>query len=252
MRMNRAYVDAPLAVGRRLALPESATAHFIRVLRLALGDCCVLFNGDGHDFDARIVAVHKRGCEVQIEAMRVIDNESPLRIVLLQGIARGEKMDWILQKSTELGVTAFVPVGSERSEVKLDGERADKRLAHWHSVVVAACEQSGRARVPDIAPLQALDVALSRLPDASVRWCLDPAAATAIACLAAPGDQPVVIAIGPEGGWSPRDRALLSDAGFTGLRLGPRILRTETAGITAIAALQARFGDLAQGGRHLP
>ena len=243
MRVNRAHVDAPLAIGARLPLPESAAAHLVRVLRLGVGDACVLFNGDGHDYDARIVAVGKRGGEVEIVAARAVDNESPLRIVLVQGIARGEKMDWILQKATELGVAAFVPVSSERSEVKLDGDRAAKRLAHWRSVVVAACEQSWRACVPEVASAEPLATALSRLPD-GIRLILDPEAKDVIATLGHPGDRPIVVAIGPEGGWSPRDRSLLSEAGFSGLRLGQRILRTETAGIAAIAALQSKFGDL--------
>ena len=244
MRVNRAYVDAPLAVGARLALPDSAAAHLIRVLRLGVGDACVLFNGHGHDHDARIVSADKRGAEVEVVATREVDNESPLRIVLVQGIARGEKMDWILQKATELGVAAYVPVSSDRSEVKLDGERAGKRLAHWHSVVVSACEQSWRARVPEVLPPQGLASALAALHGESVRLMLDPDARSDIATIAPPDGHSIVLAIGPEGGWSPRDRAVLADAGFIGLRLGPRILRTETAGIAAIAALQARFGDL--------
>lgn len=244
MRLNRAYLDAALSVGARVALPDGAAAHLLRVLRLDVGDGCVLFNGDGHDYDARIVAAGKRGGEVEVTGVRVVDVESPLRIVLVQGIARGEKMDWILQKATELGVAGFVPVGSERSEVKLAGERAGKRLAHWRSVVVAACEQSWRARVPDVAPPRPLAGALQALPGDSLRLSLDPGAGMAVASLPAPGERTVVVAIGPEGGWSPRDRATLAGAGFAGLRLGPRILRTETAGMAAIAALQSRFGDL--------
>lgn len=246
MRVNRAYVDAPLAVGASLALPGAAAAHLIRVLRLGVGDACVLFNGDGHDYDARIVAADKRGAEVGIVDARVVGNESPLRIVLVQGIARGEKMDWILQKATELGVASLVPVSSERSEVRLAGERAGKRLAHWRSVVVAACEQCGRARVPDVAAPQSLSDTVASLPADARRFLLDPAADTGIADLPQVAGQgpPYVLAVGPEGGWSPRDRTVLADAGFTALRLGPRILRTETAGIAAIAALQSRFGDL--------
>ena len=244
MRVNRVHVEVPLAIGMRIALPESAAAHLLRVLRLAVGDACVLFNSDGHDYDARIVAADKRGGEVEIVAMRAIGNESPLRIMLVQGIARGEKMDWILQKATELGVATFVPVNSERSEVKLDGDRAARRLAHWRSVVIAACEQSGRTRIPEVAPPRPLAAALQQLPVESTRLTLDTEAADVITALQHPGDRPLVIAIGPEGGWSPRDRSTLADAGFTGLRLGPRILRTETAGLAAIAALQSRFGDL--------
>ena len=243
MRVSRVHVDAELRPGVEVALPDGAATHLVRVLRLQAGDTCVLFNGDGHDYRARISALGKRGVHASVEAVAPVDNESPLRISLVQGIARGEKMDWILQKATELGVHAFVPVSSERSEVRLEGQRADKRLAHWRSVVIAACEQSGRACIPQVAMSQPLQEAVAALPVTS-RWLLDPQASQSIATLTAPIASACVLAVGPEGGWSPRDRAVLQDAGFQGLRLGPRILRTETAGLAAIAALQARFGDL--------
>jgi 16S rRNA (uracil1498-N3)-methyltransferase len=244
MRVTRLHVEAPLPVGARIALPESAAGHLVRVLRAQAGDACVLFNGDGHDYDARIVAAGKRDAEVEILAARAIGNESPLRIVLLQALARGEKMDWILQKATELGVDAIVPVASERSEVRLDGERAGKRSTHWRSVVVSACEQSGRATVPAVAAPGPLAQAVAGLPASTQRLLLDPLATQGMRMLdvAAGG---IVLAIGPEGGWSARDLAMLRGNGFEGLRLGPRVLRTETAGIAAIAALQACHGDFA-------
>ena len=148
MRVTRCHVDLPLHVGADLALPERAANHLVRVLRLREGDACVLFNGDGHDYPARLAAIGKREVRVEVLAREPVANESPLRIVLLQGIARGEKMDLILQKATELGVAAVVPVSGDRTEVRLDAERAGKRLAHWRSVLESACEQSGRARVP--------------------------------------------------------------------------------------------------------
>ena len=240
MRVIRACVEVPLAVGARIALPEDAVGHLVRVLRLGVGADCVLFNGDGRDYDARIVSVAKKSVEVAIDDAREVRNESPLRIVLVQGIARGEKMDWILQKATELGVAGFIPVHSERSEVKLDAARAAKRHAHWRSVVVSACEQSGRARIPDLAAPRALTDALGDLPP--LRLMLDPDASQP---LPAAGFDACALAIGPEGGWSNPDRATLASAGFTGARLGPRVLRTETAGLAAIAALQARAGDFA-------
>ena len=244
MRPNRSHVDCPLAPGTRIALPDAAAAHLLRVLRLREGDTCVLFNGDGHDYQARIVAANKRGGEVEILATEPVDNESPLRITLVQGIARGEKMDLILQKATELGVAAFVPASSQRSEVKLDPARAGKRLAHWRTVVASACEQSGRARVPGVAPPASLEAAVAALADDGQRLLLDPFADATVAALDPPPGAALTIAVGPEGGWSPRDRGTLQSAGFTGIRLGPRVLRTETAGLAAIAALQARFGDL--------
>ncbi|QCO68299.1 16S rRNA (uracil(1498)-N(3))-methyltransferase [Luteimonas yindakuii] len=244
MRLTRAHVDLPLTPGTTVALPEDVAAHLLRVLRLREGDACVLFNGDGHDYDARITAVGKRGGDAQVLDRRVVDNESPLRISLVQGIARGEKMDLVLQKATELGIDAVVPVHSDRSEVKLDGERARKRLAHWTSVVIAACEQSGRARVPSVTPAAPLHEALDALPAGGLRLLLDPFAHANTQSLPAPADGRIVLAVGPEGGWSQRDRTVLETAGFVGIRLGPRVLRTETAGLAAIAALQARFGDL--------
>lgn len=247
MRVIRSYIDQILRVGDTVVLPEQATAHLTRVLRLRAGDACVLFNGDGNDYAARLRDVGKHGAEVEILSMRIVDNESPLRITLLQGIARGEKMDLILQKATELGVHAFVPVHSERSEVKLDGERAAKRLAHWRGVVASACEQSGRARLPEVTTPLALQAATQALPAQAVtRLLLDPDATQSIHTLASASGalNDIVLAVGPEGGWSPRDRECLQATGFHGVRLGPRVLRTETAGLAAIAALQARYGDL--------
>lgn len=242
MRLTRSHVDAPLRVGDEITLPDDVAAHLLRVLRLQEGDACVLFNGDGHDYDARITAIGKREARAQVLSARRVDTESPLRITLLQGIARGEKMDWILQKATELGVARFLPVSSDRSEVKLDAQRADKRLAHWHGIVVSACEQSGRAVVPDVAAPQALAQAAGLRTGRG--FILDPFAEASLATLQGETLRDCTIAIGPEGGWSPRDREHLLAAGFEGLRLGPRVLRTETAGIAAIAALQALCGDL--------
>jgi 16S rRNA (uracil1498-N3)-methyltransferase len=244
MRLTRVRVEGVLTPGAEITLPEDAATHLSRVLRLREGDACVLFNGDGHDYDAQLLRITRREVVAAIAGARAIDNESPLRISLLQGIARGEKMDLILQKATELGVAAVLPVDSERSEVKLTGERLDKRLAHWRGVVVAACEQSGRARVPEVAEPRALLAAAATLPGDTLRLLLDPHGIHALKGLAVPASGQVVIAIGPEGGWSPRDRQALESNGFQGLRLGPRVLRTETAGLAAIAALQALLGDL--------
>lgn len=243
MRVNRAYIDAPLGPGLVVQLPEHSGGHLVRVLRLREGDECVLFNGDGHDYTARIRAIGKRSIEAEVVTSTRLHNESPLAITLLQGIARGEKMDLILQKATELGVNAIVPVQSERSEVKLDGARAEKRLAHWRGVVAAACEQCGRARIPQVSPPMSLTdaAAMDGLPQS--RHLLSPLADTGIDAVE-PAMAALALAIGPEGGWSPRDLQSLADAGFSGLRLGPRILRTETAGLAAIAALQMRLGDL--------
>ncbi len=247
MRLTRTHVDLPLAPGARLRLPEEAASHLLRVLRLREGDACVLFNGDGRDYEARVAAVDKRGGEVEVTGVREVDRESPLRVTLIQGIARGEKMDLILQKATELGVAAIVPVDAERTEVRLEGARLAKRLAHWRGVVASACGQCGRARVPELRDPMGVDRIADLTPDAGLRLTLDPQGSHTLLSLgaaAAGAASGIALAIGPEGGWAPRDREHLRAAGFEGLRLGPRILRTETAGLAAIAALQALYGDL--------
>ena len=244
MRVTRVHVDLPLATRDRLELPADAARHLVQVLRLRPGDGFVLFNGDGRDFAATVLEADRRGARVEVGEAVVVERESPLRVLLLQGIARGEKMDLILQKATELGVDGIRPLFSERSEVKLEGARADKRLAHWRSVVASACGQSGRARVPAVAAPAGLATVLESLPAGGLRLLLDPEGALALPALQPGPGQPVYLAIGPEGGWAPRDREQLHAAGFRGLRLGPRILRTETAGLAAIAALQALHGDL--------
>jgi len=243
MRLTRVYVDAALAPGQRLTLPETASAHLLRVLRLREGDPCVLFNGDGHDYPAHLLHANKRAGEVEIAGQHPVHTESPLSLCLVQGIARGEKMDLILQKASELGISAIVPVLSERSEVKLSAERAEKRLAHWRQVIISACEQSGRARLPQLHPPLPLAQCVQALPSTGARWWLDPDASESLRSIDIAPNTPLTLAVGPEGGWSPRDRSRLSALGFTGLRLGPRILRTETAGLAAIAVIQARFGD---------
>lgn len=244
MRVTRVHVDQPLETGSRLELPADTAGHLVRVLRLRIGDGFVLFNGDGRDFEATVLSAGKRGVEVEVGEGRMVDRESPFRLVLLQGVARGEKMDLILQKATELGAAAVLPLFSERSEVKLDGARADRRLAHWRGVVASACGQSGRARVPEVAAPTTLAAVLDSLPAGGMRLLLDPDGGLTLPALRPVAGEPAYLAIGPEGGWSPRDRGQLQEAGFEGLRLGPRILRTETAGLAAIAALQVLHGDL--------
>ncbi|KAA2283669.1 16S rRNA (uracil(1498)-N(3))-methyltransferase [Arenimonas fontis] len=240
MRTVRCHVDLPLRPGQIVALPEPAAAHLVRVLRLGPGDALVLFNGDGHDYPAVLLETGKRGASAEVSGQVPVANESPLRITLAQGIARGDKMDWVLQKATELGVAAIVPVLTERTEVKLDGDRAGKRLAHWRGVLAAACEQCGRARLPTLsAPVPLAQWAASaREP---LKLVLEPEGGVALADL--PATDAVALAVGPEGGLSARDLEALRAAGFRSLRLGPRVLRTETAGLAAVAALQACWGD---------
>jgi len=242
MRTIRSFVDRPLAIGDTFALPEATGNHLVRVLRLEVGDPCVLFNGDGHDYTARLLTREKRGSAVEVIGRHVVANEAPLRIALLQGIARGEKMDLILQKATELGVARVAPVVTERTEVRLDAERADKRAAHWRGVLASACEQSGRARLPELLAPRALADFLAT-EHSTLKLVLDPIASTTLAQLDIAPSQSICLLVGPEGGLSERDLAAARATGFTGLRLGPRILRTETAALAAIAGLNALHGD---------
>jgi 16S rRNA (uracil1498-N3)-methyltransferase len=244
MRTVRIHVDQPLATGSELNLPAQAAEHVARVLRMAPGEPLTVFNGDGHDYEAVVLAVGKRDVGVRVERSRPVANESPLRLTLAQGVARGEKMDLIVQKATELGVARIVPLLTERAEVKLDAARAEKRLAHWRAVAASACEQCGRARVPEVAPALPLKAWLDDLADdGALRLALLPEGTRQAGALRF-GAGTGLLVVGPEGGLGERDAAALEAAGFAGLRLGPRILRTETAGLAALAALQALQGDL--------
>lgn len=244
MRSIRIHVDQPLAEAQELALPAQAGEHVARVLRLGEGAPLVLFNGDGNDYAATITHAGKREVRARIEGKQAVANESPLRLTLAQGVARGEKMDLIVQKATELGVACIVPLLTERSEVRLDPPRAEKRLAHWRAVAASACEQSGRSRLPRVLPALPLDTWLTGLPqEDALRLALLPEGSLALRSLAF-GAGGGVLVVGPEGGLGERDVAALRSAGFQGLALGPRILRTETAGLAALAALQAVHGDL--------
>ena len=244
MRIPRVYVPQPLHPGREIDLPVQAGEHLVRVLRLERGHPLRLFNGDGDEYAGEIASLAKRGVTARVgAAAESADRESPLRITLAQGIARGEKMDWILQKATELGVARIVPLVTDRTEVKLDAERAERRLAHWHAVLGAACEQCGRNRLPELdEPIRLADWA-AQPAAGELRLALDPSGSMNLRALS-PTMSRMTLVVGPEGGLSEHDLDTLAQAGFAGLRLGPRILRTETAGLAALAALQALHGDL--------
>jgi 16S rRNA (uracil1498-N3)-methyltransferase len=244
MRLTRVFVPGPLQRGGTTPLPAATADHVIRVLRLGAGDALTVFDGSGGEFSARISTATKRGVDIEVLAHRPIDRESPLAIVLLQSLARGEKMDWVIQKATELGVTHIVPVAAERSVVKLDAAQGERRRAHWQAVAIAACEQCGRNRVPDVALPQSLGAAL-RLPAAQALKLVFEVGDAEPQAGAAEGEvKNAAILIGPEGGLTPSELAQAHGAGFRHAALGPRILRTETAAIAAIATLQMRYGDL--------
>ncbi|GMU43501.1 MAG: 16S rRNA (uracil(1498)-N(3))-methyltransferase [Xanthomonadales bacterium PRO6] len=243
MRVPRGYHDGELAVGTEVVLGEALASHLTRVLRLRSGDGVRLFDGRGLEVRAVLAAPEKRRMSACIEAVIEALPESPLRLTLAQGICRGEKMDLVLQKATELGVQAIQPLLTLRTEVRLDAERASRRMAHWREVVVAACAQCGRATLPQLHAPMALPHWLATLEgDRSPRLLLDPQGTMRLSDLAAASA--MLLAVGPEGGFDEDEAMRMQGCGFAGLRLGPRVLRTETAGLAAIAALQARCGDL--------
>jgi 16S rRNA (uracil1498-N3)-methyltransferase len=245
MRRIRVFVPDPLAAGDMVPLDGFAADHLMKVLRLSRGAAVTLFNGDGNDYEGTLEVLGKGLAAVQLARAMPVRNESPLALTLAQSVARGEKMDLILQKATELGVARIVPLVSERTEVRLDEDRAGRRLAHWQRVVQSACEQSGRAVVPDVDAPIALPAWVAEVREAQARkLALHPDGARALRELAPSPREGIVLAVGPEGGFGERDLDALAQGGFQRLALGPRILRTETAGLAAIAALQAVFGDL--------
>lgn len=242
MRVPRFYCDPPLALGARVALPPDAAHHAIRVLRMAEGDPLRLFDGAGGEFQGRVLRIEKQALTALVEAGLDNDRESPLRIVLAQGISSGERMDYTLQKAVELGVTAIRPVQTERSVVKLSGERAAKRIQHWQSVVISACEQCGRSVVPEVHAIGGLGAWLASETADACRIVLVPDAERRLADLPRPA-VPIVLLAGPEGGLADGELESAQLRGFLPIRLGPRILRTETAALAAMSAMQTLWGD---------
>lgn len=242
MRKIRFYSDAKLALGAEVKFSENAAIHAVRVLRMNLGDTAILFNGDGFDYACQLVAVKKNAVFAKVTAREAVENESPLNITLLQGISSGDRMDYTIQKAVELGVNHIQPIATERSVVKLNQARAEKRLAHWQGVVVSACEQSGRAVVPSVAMPVSLSQWLANRPDAASRLLLNPVAAKRLAEFDQPTGE-IQLLIGAEGGLSPSEVDMATANGFASVVLGPRVLRTETAALTAMSVMQALWGD---------
>lgn len=238
MRLSRFFIDAPLALGSQ-ELPE-AQAHYIgRVLRHAVGDAVQLFDGSGQEFLGELTEVGKKGVRVELREQFAGQAESPLRIHLGQGLSRGERMDWAIQKAVELGVAEITPIVSERCEVRLKDERADKRLAHWRQVAISACEQCGRSLLPMIhAPLSLAE--WLTLVEADLKLVLHPVAEP-LTSHARP--QTLAFLIGPEGGLSDAEVEQATAQDFQAARLGPRVLRTETAPVVALSVAQQLWGD---------
>ena len=235
----RFYLDALLRAGGVCALPEDSAHHAVHVLRLREGDEVTLFNGRGGEFAARIASMQRLKISIDLLQHRAVERESPLRVTLIQGVSSGERMDSTLRKAVELGVTEVQPVLATRSVARPKGERAEGRRSHWQKVVVAACEQCGRNKVPEVQPL--ISVADYR-PGQGAKILLSPSSRPPLSKLSFDESQ-FILAAGPEAGFTEEEEARLVDAGFVPASLGPRVLRTETASVAALAAMNALWGD---------
>lgn len=240
MRLHRVFSPAPLEEGLTVQLDESATRHLLHSLRLESGADFVLFDNSGRDFAARLLPKGRR--EAWAEVGTILRTESPpaLRLHLAVGISRGERMDLVLQKAVELGVWEITPLFTERTLVRLKGDRTEARMAHWQGVIRHACEQSGRALVPQLSAPCFLRQWLSDFEGRGL--LLDHRAQRSLGEIEPPGDE-LSLLVGPEGGLSEAERNAACEAGLEGVRLGPRILRTETAPLAALAAIQVLWGD---------
>ncbi len=248
MPRTRLYIGGQYGTGSEIELDTDRSRYLTRVLRLRSGDSLHVFNGDGDEFGATMLSAGKNSATLRVGEQRVIQTESELRVHLVQGISRGERMDFVVQKATELGVKRITPVLTEYGVVKLDPGRAEKRRDHWQKVAASACEQSGRVRLPLVDAPVTLKEWFGAAPDnVDAQLILKPGASTPLAAIDAPATKACVL-IGPEGGFSDSEYGDAEYAGFQAVAIGPRILRTETAAIAAIAILQSRWGDLGPSG----
>lgn len=243
MRTSRIFHSQPLSVNDVIQLEPEASNHVGRVLRMQVSQQIVLFNGDGHDYLAEITEVTKKHVCVNLLSKQKVENESPLAVHLAQGVSRGDKMDFTIQKSVELGVTEITPIFTERCGVKLQGDRLQKKHQQWQKIAIAACEQSGRAFVPTVHMPITINEFL-RQQSEQLKLNLHPRASTTVKGLKIP-QAGVRFIIGPEGGLNDNEIEQAVEAGYQEILLGPRVLRTETAALTLLSALQLQFGDLA-------
>jgi 16S rRNA (uracil1498-N3)-methyltransferase len=243
VRLTRVHVAGPLAAGSRRTIEGDAANHITRVLRLRPGEPLTLFDGRGGEHAATIEEFRKGAVIVTVGERSAAGRESPLPLTLAQGISRGERMDWVVQKATELGVSRIVPVSTERTVVRLEARQSERKRAHWQAIAVAACEQSGRNVIPEIAAPLVLQDFLRAADARAARLLLSPAGTLGVDDLQRPAGE-VIVLIGPEGGLAESEQRAALAAGFTAVRMGPRVLRTETAAVAALTLLQHRFGDL--------
>jgi len=243
MRLNRIYCEGPLVPAAELPLPLAGSYHVSRVLRLRPGAPLRIFDGSGSEFHAEIQSIEGENVMVRVGTQSTGSAESPLRITLVQGVSRSERMDWTLQKATELGVSAIAPVLTSRSVVRLDDKQAEKKQSHWRGIVIGACEQCGRSRIPAVGTPMQLRNYFSSVRKDGMRLVLSPVAPGSLAGIASLPSK-VDLLIGPEGGLDDDELTAAQKAGFMPVRLGPRVLRTETAAVVALTVLQALWGDL--------
>jgi len=247
VRVPRIYLPGVLSAGQSTELDAQATVHLTKVLRLRVGDALVVFNGEGGEYEARVSAVERRSVSIQLGKALDRNVESPLKLVLVQGVSRGERMDYTVQKAVELGVNQIVPVNTERTVVNLKGDRLIRRQLHWQAVVNGACEQSGRNVVPEVRPIVSLQQWLDESesdPGSGLKLVLHHRAQTSLVDLPKP-ERAVTVLIGPEGGLAASEIKAAELAGYVPLCLGPRVLRTETAAVAALSVLQWLWGDFA-------
>lgn len=243
MRLNRIFCDGPLATGATVPLSSAGAYHVARVLRMREGAPLIVFDGSGVDYQAEIVQVDGDKVTVHLRNQTPGTAESPLRITLVQGVSRSERMDWTLQKATELGAAAVAPVLTSRSVVRLDEKQAAKKQAHWRGIVIGACEQCGRSRVPAVSAPVSLRDYFANVRKDGMRLVLSPSAPASLTGIASLPSK-VELLIGPEGGLDDEEVSAAQKSGFMPVRLGPRVLRTETAAVVALTVLQALWGDL--------
>lgn len=247
MRTTRIYTSTPLGSHAAVVLEPEPSHHLVRVLRLGVGDTLTVFDGCGGEYPCEITAVDKKHVQVRTGAHLPRECESPLAIHLGIAVSRGERMDWIVQKATELGVTALTPLVTEHNSVKLDAARAAKKIQHWQQVAISACEQCGRNRLPVVHAIKPLQQWLA-VTDAERKFVLHHRAESAgLASVAGAAPHVAALLVGPEGGLSEAEITAAEQAGYAALRLGPRVLRTETAPLAVIAVLQACWGDMQPG-----
>ena len=241
MRTTRIFTDQPLASGAVIELGRDAARHLVTVLRFQVGQRVTLFNGGGGEYEAELLSASSKAAAARVIGEDAVERESPLLTRLGIGLSRGDRFDWVLQKATELGVSEVFPLFTERTEVKLKGDREEKKQRHWQQVIVSACEQSGRTRVPQLHAPRPLSEWIPVTAD--IKLLLHHRSATTVASLQQLKPASVALLIGPEGGLSEQEIAQGTAAGFQSLTLGPRVFRTETAPVVALSLLQGWWGD---------